>query len=160
MGLDNAGKTTLIKRITEGTFFGSSVATVGLDTKEYLLGNTKYVTWDISGQRLFREKLWNTFLRGSSGIVWVIDSADQARFPEVKKEMSTYVFNNREVANTPLLIFCTKQDLRNAASVKKILKTIELKKMKGQHPYTVLPTSAKTGKNLDDGLDWLRDRVN
>ena len=159
LGLDNAGKTTIIKRITMGDFFGYTRPTVGLDVQEYILGNTRYITWDLSGQRGLRERLWSSYLRGCRGIVWVVDSADPDRFPEVREELWKYVFKNPDIKNVPLLIFGNKQDLKEAVQVKKIYSQLQLERMERNSNFILLPTSAKTGKNLEKGLDWLRDQI-
>ena len=158
LGLDKAGKTTLINRLATGSYGAYTQPTVGMYTQEYLFGNTKYISWDVSGQTSFRERLWNIYLRGSSGVIWVIDSSDRVRFPIAKKEIWKYVFENRNLKIIPVLIFANKQDLKNAVKVKDVKKALDLGKIK-KWPINVYPTSATTGVNLYEGLDWIRDKI-
>lgn len=155
LGLDNAGKTTLLKRIMTDNFYGSTIRTIGLETHEFLFGDLQYISWDISGQNVYRKMYWPRYILGSMGLIWVIDSADSKRFLEAKEELWKYVISNPQVRSLPLLIFASKQDKKNAISAKKIAKVLELKKIK-ERSIKIIPTSAKTGKNIDKGLDWLR----
>ena len=158
IGLDNAGKTTLLKRIMTDTFFGYTIRTIGLETQEFIFGDIKYICWDISGQQVYRKMYWPDYILGSLGLIWVIDSAEPNRFKEAKEELWKYVISNPQVKSVPLLIFASKQDLKNSVSVKKISKTLELKKIKNLDTK-IFATSAKTGKNIDKGLDWLRNKI-
>ncbi len=158
LGLDHAGKTTIVKRITTGIFDSSTFRTLGMNVDEFSSGNVKFVSWDIGGQEAFRESLWESYMAGSMGIVYVVDSADRDRILEAKGELWKYVLDNEKVDNIPILVLANKQDLENAASAGEVARGLNLHKVT-THSYAIVPTSAKTGFNVEEGLEWLRQRV-
>jgi len=161
LGLDFAGKTTLIKRITEGVFVKETTRTLGLNIDEYDSPNNrlKLVCWDIGGQEVFREHLWESYIKQSSGIIFVIDSSTPERFPEAKQELWRWVIENPTVKNIPILLLANKQDLPQAVDAGVIAKALDLHRIEGAISYSILPVSAATGQNIKDGLDWLEERL-
>jgi signal recognition particle receptor subunit beta len=92
------------------------------------------------------------------GIVYVVDSADKSRIDEAKTELWKYVLDNDKVENIPILVLANKQDLPDAASAGEVARGLNLHKVT-THSYAIVPTSAKTGFNVEEGLEWLRQRV-
>ena len=108
IGLDYAGKSTIIKRVTQGLFSDDTKRTLGLNVDEFESEGIKFVCWDIGGQTVFRDSLWESYISGSSGIIFVVDSSTPDRFPEAQKELWKYVIENNSVGDIPILIldFC------------------------------------------------------
>ncbi len=158
LGLDRAGKTTLIRRLITGEFSAADHRTMGMDVNEFELGEIKFVAWDIGGQKTFRDNLWSSYMAGSMGVVFVVDSADPPRFPEAKEELWKHVINNPMVEDIPILILANKQDLPTAVSPGAVARALDLHKVQGQS-YSIMPTSAKTGFNVEAALDWLKQRI-
>ncbi len=160
LGLDHAGKTTIIKRIMTGEFDSSTIRTLGLNVNEFSDADSgvKFISWDLGGQETFRDSLWQSYLAGSMGVIYVVDSADRSRFEEAKQELWKYVINNPQVDDIPILILANKQDLPNAASAGEVARALDLHKVVKQS-YAIIPTSAKTGFNIEEGLEWLRQRI-
>ncbi|MHA2387849.1 MAG: ADP-ribosylation factor family protein, partial [Candidatus Hodarchaeales archaeon] len=129
LGLDHAGKTTIVKRITSGEFDDSTFRTLGMNVDEFSSGNVRFISWDIGGQEAFRESLWESYMAGSMGIVYVIDSNDRTRFDEAQAELWKYVLNNDKVENIPILVLANKQDLENAASAGEVARSLNLHKV-------------------------------
>ena len=104
MGLDNAGKTTLLHMLKEGRVaihnptlhpskFSGCIMRVGLsdalnaDQDELIIGKIRFKTFDLGGHETAR-KLWRDyFASGVDGVVFIVDAVDRARFPEAKKEL-------------------------------------------------------------------------
>ncbi len=164
LGLDHAGKTTILKRLSQGVFDERNVRTMGMDVHQVLLpgvSGTKpiqMVAWDLGGQITFRESLWESYMRGSMGVVYVVDAADPDRFPEAKMELWKYVINNPQTTGIPILVLANKQDLPNAQPPGKVAYALDLHKVYN-HSYSIMPTSAKTGFNIQEALEWLKQRV-
>jgi small GTP-binding protein len=129
-----------------------------MNVDEFSSGNVRFISWDIGGQQAFRESLWESYMAGSMGIVYVIDSAERTRFIEAKIELWKYVLDNPRVHNIPILVLANKQDLESAASAGEVARALNLHKVT-THSYAIVPTSAKTGFNVEEGLEWLRQRV-
>ncbi|MFX1254345.1 MAG: ADP-ribosylation factor family protein [Promethearchaeota archaeon] len=159
VGLDHAGKTTIIRRLTSNEFNDAvDQRTLGMNVDEIRTGNVKMVTWDIGGQETFRDSLWLSYMEGSMGVVFVVDSADYKRFPETKREIWKYVIENKRITNIPILILANKQDLEGAHTVGQIARYLCLYKV-FNHSYAIFPTSAVTGFNLEEALEWLHQKI-
>ncbi|NWV02050.1 ARL2 protein, partial [Upupa epops] len=84
-GLDNAGKTTLLKR-----FNGEDVTTVaptlGFNIKTLEHRGYKLNVWDVGGQRSLRS-YWRNYFEATDGLVWVVDSGDLQRLQLCRHEL-------------------------------------------------------------------------
>ncbi|PWN22739.1 P-loop containing nucleoside triphosphate hydrolase protein [Microstroma glucosiphilum] len=74
LGLQSAGKTSLVNVISSGQFSEEMVPTVGFNMRKIQSGNVQIKMWDIGGQPRFRS-MWERYCRGVSAIVFVVDSA-------------------------------------------------------------------------------------
>lgn len=77
LGLDNAGKTTILyqMKLNEAV---SSVPTVGFNVEEINYKGLQFTVWDIGGQSKLRD-LWYHYYQGSDAVIYVLDSADEER---------------------------------------------------------------------------------
>jgi small GTP-binding protein len=77
LGLDGAGKTTILYKLKLGEVV-SSVPTIGfnVDTVEYK--NINFTVWDIGGQTSIR-LLWRHYYQNTHGLIYVVDSTDKER---------------------------------------------------------------------------------
>jgi small GTP-binding protein len=71
LGLDKAGKTTILERI-QGKEGGETVPTIGYNHKEVKMRNVTLDTWDLSGQERMR-KIWKHYFVYTCGVIFVID---------------------------------------------------------------------------------------
>ncbi|NWU92844.1 ARL4A protein, partial [Upupa epops] len=90
LGLDSAGKTTMLYRIQFNEFVNTA-PTKGFNTERIKVtpGNSKTVTchfWDVGGQDKLR-LLWKSYTRCADGIVFVVDSVHVERMEEAKTEL-------------------------------------------------------------------------
>lgn len=158
LGLERAGKTTIVRRLTRGFFNEGTSRTMGLNIEEYHNGGIKFVLWDIGGQEEFRRTLWPDFVQGSAGVVFVIDSADESRFDIARRELWDNVLDNTTLTRVPILILANKQDLEEAKDEGYVARALDLHRT-SSHSYSILGTSAKSGLNLKEGIDWLTARI-
>jgi small GTP-binding protein len=106
--LDNAGKTTICKKLC-GQSIDHIEPTLGfhIHTLEHL--NYKLNLWDIGGQRTIRA-YWRNYFEQTDGLIWVVDSCDEARLQVCQHEMQQ-VLQQERLAGATLLVFANKQDL-------------------------------------------------
>ncbi|KAG5534344.1 hypothetical protein RHGRI_022465 [Rhododendron griersonianum] len=71
VGLQNAGKTSLVNGIATGGYSEDRIPTVGFNMRKVTKGNVTIKLWDLGGQRRFRG-MWERYCRGVSAIVLVI----------------------------------------------------------------------------------------
>lgn len=161
LGLDSAGKTTVLYRLQFNEFV-NTVPTKGFNTEKIkvTLGNSKTVTfhfWDVGGQEKLRP-LWKSYTRCTDGIVFVVDSVDVERMEEAKTELHkiTRISENQGV---PVLIIANKQDLRNSLSLSEIEKMLAMSELSSSTPWHLQPTCAIIGDGLKEGLEKLHDMI-
>uniref|UniRef100_A0A7S4BC43 Uncharacterized protein n=1 Tax=Chrysotila carterae TaxID=13221 RepID=A0A7S4BC43_CHRCT len=151
VGLDNAGKTTLLYRLHLGDVIETQ-PTVGSNVEEVTHRNVRFQVWDLGGQDKLR-RVWNTYYVGAHAVVLVVDSMDRARLPLLRDELHS-ICENEELRSAALLVFANKQDLAGAMTAVEITQQLQLHANK-QHAWQIQPCSAKTGDGLYEGLDWM-----
>jgi ADP-ribosylation factor-like protein 3 len=87
LGLDNAGKTTILKALSNEVFYflrkdiSTITPTQGFNIKNLTHDKFKLNVWDIGGQKALRE-YWGNYFTNTDALVYVIDSADTKRVKE------------------------------------------------------------------------------
>lgn len=155
LGLDASGKTTILNRLRLGTN-SVTVPTIGFNNESFQYGNLTFMAWDIGGQDKIR-KLWHHYFEGTDAIVYVIDSADKARFPMARDELFS-LFANPQLKTIPFLILANKQDLPQSATTAEIRKEFNLYGVKDR-PLQVAETVGITGTGIDEGFQWLSKSI-
>ena len=89
LGLDAAGKSTLLQRLRHGDDApATSMPTIGHDVERFEHAEAVYTLYDVGGQRQLRgqweryfalEDLWGSAAERVSGIIFVVDAADASR---------------------------------------------------------------------------------
>ncbi|KAF9224421.1 GTP-binding protein [Gyrodon lividus] len=155
LGLDNAGKTTILKRIN-GENISSISPTLGFNIKTFIHRNYTLNIWDVGGQRTLRP-YWRNYFEQTDAIVWVVDSGDRMRVQDCKEELQNLLLEDR-LSGASLLVFANKQDIQGSMTDKEIHDRLDLPGIKSHH-WKIWPCSAVTGQNLIAGLDWIVEDV-
>ncbi|NHK32078.1 MAG: GTP-binding protein [Asgard group archaeon] len=157
IGLDAAGKTTIMKRILRSEYTISK-PTFGVNIEVYKYRTLEFVVWDLGGHAPIRKTLWKKFVTKAQIIVFVVDSADKKRFP-LAKDVFYESLNNTD-PNAPILFLANKADKEDAASTTEVMTALDLGKMtRGQRSFNMFRCSALTGEGLFEAWDWLVDIV-
>ncbi|KAF8554091.1 GTP-binding protein, partial [Imleria badia] len=151
LGLDNAGKTTILKKIN-GENISSISPTLGFNIKTFIHRNYTLNIWDVGGQRTLRP-YWRNYFEQTDAIVWVVDSGDRMRIHDCKEELHNLLLEDR-LSGASLLVFANKQDIQGSMSDEEIRELLDLPGIKSHH-WKIWPCSAVTGQNLVAGLDWI-----
>ena len=149
LGLDNAGKTTLLFKIKDDEF-KETVPTVGLNVEQITYKDMTLTLWDVGGQA---RKLWKHYYDKVDGVIMVIDSSDVDRMKIVKEELSKIVVEPG-LETVPILVMANKQDLESALSKAEISEMLAIKELQRKN-LIFHSCSAKTGDGLWDGLEKL-----
>ncbi|XP_005799487.1 ADP-ribosylation factor-like protein 4A [Xiphophorus maculatus] len=157
LGLDSAGKTTVLYRLQFNEFV-NTVPTKGFNSEKVkvTLGRNRAVTfhfWDVGGQEKLRP-LWKSYTRCTDGIIFVVDSADAERMEEAKTELHK-IAKSSENQGVPVLVVANKQDLRVSLAQGEIEKLLALKELGPATPWHLQACCAIIGDGLRDGLDEL-----
>ncbi|ODN80641.1 hypothetical protein, variant 1 [Cryptococcus amylolentus CBS 6039] len=124
IGLDNAGKTTMLEKIktmynpTPGMAPDKIGPTVGQNIGKISLPSTTLHFYDLGGQRDIRS-IWEKYYDECHAVVFVLDATDQARLSETW-EVFDEVLNSPRLLNLPLLLLANKQDSPTSLSVAEI----------------------------------------
>ncbi len=154
LGLDKAGKTTILNYLRSGDP-GVTIPTMGANYERFSVRNLELKVWDLGGQKAFR-KMWVEYAERADAIIFVIDAADRSRFLEAKQEFWKVVSMVRR--KVPVLILANKADLENAATPGEIIDFLEPYKL-GDRPWQVVWTSGLTGFGLYEAFGWLYEKL-
>ena len=124
LGLDNAGKTTLLKYLASETPSTMEEPTKGFNVKTIQKEGFKLNVWDIGGQQAIRE-YWSNYFEKTDGLVFVVDSSDDGRLEETTSVFKD-LLNEPKLAKVPFLIFANKQDIQDALQPNEIMDKMEL----------------------------------
>eukprot|EP01040_Poterioochromonas_malhamensis_P008208 gene8208-8878_t len=157
LGLDNAGKTTIMKRVL-GEDHKEISPTVGFNIKTLEFNDYLLNMWDVGGQKSIRS-YWRNYFEQTDGIIWVIDSVDRFRLEECKNQLRD-ILKQEKLAGSSLLIFANKQDLSGALTLEQISTFLDLSNedISGRH-WTIISCSAMSGEGLIEGFEWIVDDI-
>ncbi|CAM9808476.1 unnamed protein product [Phaeothamnion confervicola] len=152
-GLDNAGKTTIVKKFN-GEDICSISPTLGFDISTLEHRGYSLNVWDVGGQQTIRS-YWRNYFEQTDGLVWVVDAADRARLDICRSELAD-LLKQEKLAGASLLVFANKQDLAGALPPDEIAKALGLRaEAFGTRHWSILGCSAVTGAGLVEGMDWM-----
>ncbi|CAE6487270.1 unnamed protein product [Rhizoctonia solani] len=150
LGLDNAGKTTILKRL-KGQDVMSTSPTLGFEISTITYGKYLLNIWDVGGQRTLRP-YWRNYFEQTDVLVWVVDSGDRLRMENCREELHALLQEQR-LAGASLLVFANKQDIMGSMSDAEIKEALDLPSIRSHH-WKIQPCSAVTGENVQAGLEW------
>ncbi|KAJ6261131.1 ADP-ribosylation factor [Drechslerella dactyloides] len=152
IGLQNAGKTSLLRVLSGGEFTTDSIPTVGFNMKRVQKGHVTLKCWDLGGQPRFRA-MWERYCRGANAIVFIVDSADIAALPIAREELHTLLLKPI-LEGIPLLVLGNKSDLPDKLGVDDLIDELDLREIKHRE-VSCYSISAKEETNLEAVLQWL-----
>jgi ADP-ribosylation factor-like protein 2 len=157
LGLDNAGKTTIVKKLC-GQSIEAIEPTLGFQIQTLDHMPYKLNLWDIGGQSSIRA-YWRNYFEKTDGLIFVVDSCDPARFDLVRTELEGLMHQER-LAGATLLVWANKQDIHGSATSEQIQDLLGLKQLqfKNRH-WSIRPCSAVSGEGLAEGIEWLVEDV-
>ncbi|XP_006879661.1 PREDICTED: ADP-ribosylation factor-like protein 11 [Elephantulus edwardii] len=154
MGLDSAGKTTLLYKL-KGFKVVETLPTVGFNVEPLEApGHLSLTLWDVGGQTKLRAS-WKDYLEGTDMLVYVLDSTDEARLPEAVAELRE-VLDNPNMVNIPFLVLANKQEAPDALPLPEIRGRLGLE-MFQDRPWELRGCSALTGEGLQEALQSLQN---
>ncbi|KAF4342237.1 ADP-ribosylation factor-like 2 [Fusarium beomiforme] len=151
LGLDNAGKTTIVKKVM-GEDVNTVSPTLGFIIKTIDYEGYKLNIWDVGGQKTLRS-YWRNYFEKTDALIWVVDATDRLRIQDCRDELQGLLLEER-LAGASLLVFANKTDVEGCMTEEEILSELQLNSIR-THRWHILPCSAMTGANLKEGLSWV-----
>uniref|UniRef100_A0A914SEW0 ADP-ribosylation factor 1-like 2 n=1 Tax=Parascaris equorum TaxID=6256 RepID=A0A914SEW0_PAREQ len=134
IGLDNAGKTTILYKLKLGEIV-TTIPTIGFNVESIVYKNITL-----------------------TAVIFVVDSRDKERIDECREQLH-YTMQQDELRNAIVLIFANKQDLPHAMSAAEVADALHLSSLKTQEVWHIQSTCAIQGIGLYEGLDWLCEHL-
>lgn len=156
LGLDNAGKTTILYKLKLDQI-KTFAPTVGFIVETVSYKNVKFNMWDVAGQERLRP-LWRHYFPATTALIFVIDSGDIDRLNEAKEELYS-IISEKEMENVVLLVWANKQDMKNAKNPREISDFLQLGQNLRNQLWCVIGSNALTGQGLVEGLSWISNNT-
>jgi len=165
LGLDNAGKTTLLKLLSSNRL-GQFKPTRNATNAQITYKNTVFTAHDVGGHKEAR-KIWKDYFDGVDGIIYIIDTSDKKRLYETKDELN-YVLLDETIVTKPILILGNKIDKNDAISEPQLRTLLGLQQTTGKgnvnvykntRPIEVFMCSLINREGYGEGFTWLAQYV-
>lgn len=155
IGLDNAGKTTILYQLKLGESV-TTVPTIGFNVETVEYKNLNLTVWDIGGQDKIRP-LWKHYYQGTNGLIFVVDAADTERIDLAAEELNKLLMEP-ELKDAVVLVYANKRDLPGAKSTSELVRALNLNTIH-HHKWYVQQTCAPDRDGIYEGLEWLAKQL-
>merc|ERR1719502_2064445 len=102
VGLVGAGKTTMLYRMKRDEVV-STVPTIGFNVETVQFRDMNFTVWDVGSQNSKIRPLWRHYFKQTQGIIFVVDSTDEARMTTAQAELSQ-MLDDKLLRNPTLLV--------------------------------------------------------
>ncbi|KAL1241697.1 ADP-ribosylation factor-like protein 13B [Trichinella pseudospiralis] len=163
LGLDNAGKTSLLKCLSRESS-GVSMPTIGFSKCVIQMRNYMVTFYDLGGSSGIRD-IWKNYYAEIHGLIFVIDGSDWTRTEENRIVLGE-VLNHEWIHGKPLLVIINKHDLNPDVNELILAEQLQLRRFayNAQCPYTSTMCSAvkkcrRYSRKLKKSIAWLLKQV-
>ncbi|OAF67279.1 hypothetical protein A3Q56_04963 [Intoshia linei] len=158
IGLDNAGKTAIIKLLAGTCNRSDAIKTTPTKSVDVLyknIGNKKISFWDCPGNESLR-RYWSYQFETSFCFIFVIDAVDVKRFSEISNILKQMA-SNTHAMNKFIIILANKQDIGSALSSAELEARINFQSM--NFAYKIIETSAISGLGIQTLYDTIKEKI-
>jgi len=165
LGLDNAGKTTLLQMLKEGRV-STNKPTLYPQNEELLIRNIRFRTFDLGGHETAR-RIWKDYYATVNGVVFLVDAADRTRFLEAREELHR-LLEEPSLRDVPIAVLGNKIDIPVAVSEDELRHSLGLPHHmtcgkgaaavvagKGVRPVEVFMCSVVRRMGYAEAFEWL-----
>lgn len=156
VGLDNAGKTTLLHMLRDDKLV-QHAPTHHPTTEEFsmptgVMGQcVNFTTYDVGGHKQFRA-LWDTYSSSVDAIFYLVDVSDHERLEESKIELDVLLFDPNIPVEVPIVVLGNKIDREGSLSEEQFREAFGLKKE--DRPIEVFMCSIIQREGYAPALKW------
>ncbi|PIC35203.1 hypothetical protein B9Z55_014632 [Caenorhabditis nigoni] len=177
LGLDNAGKTTLLHMLKDDRIAQHVPTLHPIDrnqiskniffipaSEQMSLGGISFTTYDLGGHAQAR-RVWKDYFPAVDAVVFLIDVADAERMQESRAELES-LLQDEQIASVPVLVLGNKIDKPGALSEDQLKWQLNIQHMctgKGDvsrnemasRPMEVFMCSVLQRQGYGEGIRWL-----
>jgi len=153
LGIDNAGKTSLLHKLKYG-LLRSVIPTQRAKLEQVDFKHVHFRAWDLGGHAQVRG-MWSEYYLHADAVVFMVDSADVERMLECKSELLS-LLQDSALGNTPFLILANKCDLKESLPLPALITALGIDDYLGKRKSVALfRTSLVHDIGVSDGFTWL-----
>jgi len=169
LGLDNAGKTTLLHLLKDDRMAQHN-PTWHPTSEQLSLGGISFTTFDLGGHEQAR-RVWKTYFPAVDAVVFIVDASDRSRFNEAKQELIS-LMQDETISEAPILILGNKIDKDGAAGEDEIRHHFGLQGQttgkgsiprsslaSGQRPIELFMCSILRKQGYGEGFRWVAQYI-
>ncbi|GJZ70638.1 ADP-ribosylation factor isoform X1 [Tanacetum coccineum] len=159
LGLDGAGKTTILYKLSEPGKVVLDYPTIGYNFESFEYKNLNFNVCELGGSTRLPVPWKHVAQRGIQGLIYVIDSWDRDpdRLLDAKNRLDD-MLNEDVMRDGVLLVLANRHDLPDVMNVSEITDKLGLQFIQNR-PWHILSTCATSGEGLYEGLDWLYSNI-
>ena len=158
LGLDAAGKTTLLYKLRLGEVV-TTIPTTGFNLETVKINDTSFNVWDIGygSHHHLPHPSWRHYYPDTDAVIFVVDSSDAERLGEAKEALDTMLSEDL-LQKKPLLVFSNKVDLPMSKNTTEMTDLLCLQKYNGRE-WFIQESNAISGLGIEEGFQWLAKQI-
>jgi len=156
LGLDNAGKTTLLQMLKNDRMV-AQVPTLHPQTEELIIDKVRYKAFDLAGHETGR-RIWKDYFTSAGAIVFMVDSADRTRFPEAAEELA-HLLKDPALEQVCIAVIGTKVDMKEASSEEEFRAAmgVNASSLPSGRSVKVFMCSLVEKRGYADAIKWIQE---
>lgn len=156
LGLDNAGKTTLLHRLRTGQIRNYPPTDRPSLTEKFSYQGITFNAWDLGGHEAVRH-LWSDYAPECKALLFLVDASDFERIEEAGYELDALIADGI-ITDVPIAILLNKCDLPDARPSSEICEKMQfsdLTKMHPQEKMRIFRISVLRGEGYQEAFQWI-----
>lgn len=162
LGLENAGKSSLLVRLKHNRF-SQMDPTVSVHSEEIEVGRVKFKAFDMGGHDVAR-KIWENYFLYSGSIIYMVDSSHIESLEKSREELWK-ILGDERVEKIPILVFGNKIDKKGALSEEELKEALGIDKESLEkhglknRKLELFMCSVALNSGILEGFKWLNKQI-